>query len=153
MWTIAELYNGESMKDRETKERFMVLRAKGKSFNGIAQELNVSKQTLINWAKEFKGEIENLESIEVEALREKYSLTTQKRLEFLGENLNKIKSELESRDLSEIPTDRLLTMYFNCLKQLQAELRPLDFKSDGEIRRGKIFQIIWDHSASSDGDH
>ena len=99
----------------------MVLRAKGKSFSSIAQELNVSKQTLINWARELKGEIGNLESIEVEALREKCSLTTQKRLEFLGESLNKIKSELESRDLSEIPTDRLLTMYFNCLKQLQAE--------------------------------
>ncbi|HYA60484.1 MAG TPA: transposase family protein [Candidatus Acidoferrum sp.] len=130
------------MKDQETKERFMVLRAKGKSFSSIAQELNVSKQTLINWARDLRGEIDNLESIEVEALREKYSLTTQKRLEFLGENLNKIKSELESRDLSEIPTDRLLTMYFNCLKQLQAELRPLDFKSDEEITHEKMFQII-----------
>ena len=126
------------MKDQETKERFMVLRAKGKSFSSIAQELNVSKQTLINWSRDLKGEIENLESIEVEALREKYSLTTQKRLEFLGESLNKIKSELESRDLSQIPTDRLLTMYFGCLKQLQAELRPLDFKSEGEIRKENL---------------
>ncbi len=116
----------------------MVLRAKGKSFSSIAQELNVSKQTLINWSRDLKGEIENLESIEVEALREKYSLTTQKRLEFLGESLNKIKSELESRDLSQIPTDRLLTMYFGCLKQLQAELRPLDFKSEGEIRKENL---------------
>jgi len=126
------------MRDQETKERFMVLRAKGKSFSSIAQELNVSKQTLINWSRDLKGEIENLESIEVEALREKYSLTTQKRLEFLGESLNKIKSELESRDLSQIPTDRLLTMYFGCLKQLQAELRPLDFKSEGEIRKENL---------------
>ena len=126
------------MRDQETKERFMVLRAKGKSFSSIAQELNVSKQTLINLSRDLKGEIENLESIEVEALREKYSLTTQKRLEFLGESLNKIKSELESRDLSQIPTDRLLTMYFGCLKQLQAELRPLDFKSEGEIRKENL---------------
>ena len=115
----------------------MVLRAKGKSFSSIAQELKVSKQTLINWSRDLKGEIENLESIEVEALREKYSLTTQKRLEFLGESLNKIKNELESRDLSEIPIDRLLTMYFNCLKQLQTELRPLDFKSEREITQEK----------------
>ena len=39
------------MKDQETKEKFVELRAKGLSFDRIAQELHVSKQSLINLGK------------------------------------------------------------------------------------------------------
>ena len=60
------------MKDQETKEGFVELRAKGWSFDRIAQELRVSKQTLINWRREFALQISNLKAIELEALREKF---------------------------------------------------------------------------------
>lgn len=39
------------MKDQETKERFIELRAKGLSFDKISKELKVSKQILIDWSR------------------------------------------------------------------------------------------------------
>jgi len=39
------------MKDQQTKEKFIELRAKGLSFDKISRELRISKQTLINWSK------------------------------------------------------------------------------------------------------
>jgi hypothetical protein len=37
----------------------------------LATELNVSKPTLINWGRRFQFEIQNLRSVETEALAEK----------------------------------------------------------------------------------
>jgi len=59
------------MKDEETIARFIHLRAQCLSFARIATELNVSKPTLINWGRQFQFEIQNLRSVETEALAEK----------------------------------------------------------------------------------
>jgi len=40
------------MKDQKLKEEFLVLRAQGQSFEKIAKQLKVSKQTLINWSRD-----------------------------------------------------------------------------------------------------
>lgn len=51
------------MKDTDTKQRFIELRAKGLSFDKISDKLNTSKQTLINWQSEFNAEIANLKAV------------------------------------------------------------------------------------------
>ena len=48
------------MKDQKLKEEFLVLRVQGLSFEKIAGQLKVSKQTLINWSREFRYEISNI---------------------------------------------------------------------------------------------
>ena len=48
------------MKDQKLKEEFLVLRAQGLSFEKIAKQLKVSKQTLINRSREFRYEISYL---------------------------------------------------------------------------------------------
>ena len=40
------------MKDQKLEEEFLVLRAQGQSFEKIAKQLKVSKQSLINWSKD-----------------------------------------------------------------------------------------------------
>ena len=112
------------MKDQETKEKFIELRAKGISFEKIAKELKVSKQTLISWSKEFKLQIANLREIELEALREKYYLTKRQQLELFGQQLQAIKTELEKRNLSDVPTDKLFDLlgkYGKLMKDEAAE--------------------------------
>ena len=47
------------MKDLQTKEKFIELRARGLSFNKIAEEIEVSKPTLLKWSSEFSEEIAN----------------------------------------------------------------------------------------------
>lgn len=54
--------------ESETKRDFLLLRAKGLSLSSIADQLHVSKATLVSWGKEFGGEIAHLKAIELEAL-------------------------------------------------------------------------------------
>ncbi len=109
------------MKDKETKEKFVELRAKGLSFDRIAQELHVTKQTLINWAKELETEIGNMRRIELETLQKKYYMLKRQRIELFGEKLKTIKDELDKRDLSDLPTDKLFDLFMKCFHQLQEE--------------------------------
>ena len=50
---------------------FIGLRAEGKSFSAIAQELKVSKPTLIHWSKLFENEIKDLQAFRVKNYRQK----------------------------------------------------------------------------------
>lgn len=113
------------MKDQKTKTQFIELRAQGLSFNNIAKRLNVSKPTLIKWSKEFEYEISNAKAIELETLYDKYYMVKEKRITLFGEFLERIREELESRDLSDIPTERLFDLmikYSNYLKKENIEM-------------------------------
>jgi orotate phosphoribosyltransferase-like protein len=99
------------MKDTETKERFIELRARGLSYDAIAKELALSKQTLINWSKELKIEIANLKSICLDTIFTQYYVYKDSRVKLLGETLEKLRIELEKRDISNIPTDKLLSLF------------------------------------------
>jgi len=110
-------------KDLKTKGRFIELRAQGLSYAKIAQELKVSKPTLIKWSEdeELQREIINLRAIELEALQEKYYARKVQRLELLGEQAEAMKAELDKRDLSEIPADKLLGLLLKYAAALKAE--------------------------------
>jgi hypothetical protein len=116
------------MKDQETKEKFVEFRAKGWSYDRIAEELQVSKQTLINWSKAFELEIANLKAIELESLQEQFFMTHRKRIELLGELFKKLKDELNRRELADIPTDRLFHVFLKCLSYLKEESTGVYFR-------------------------
>ena len=73
------------------------------------------------WGKEFELDIQNMRTIEQEALREKYLITKEKRIEMLGESLDKVKRELAKRDFSEIPTEKLFALNIKLLQEIKAE--------------------------------
>ena len=116
-----------------TKERFIELRAKGYSFDKIAKELGKAKQTLIDWSKELQDEIANVKALELEALYERYYLLKESRLQTFGEMIIKIKAEIEKRQLSDVPTDKLLDLLLKYNSLVKEEyIEPL-FKSSEEI--------------------
>jgi hypothetical protein len=129
-----------SMKDQETKEKFVELRAKGLSFDGIARDLHVSKQSLINWAKELENEIGNLRKIELEALQEKYFMLKSQRIELFGEKLKAIKDELDKRDFADLPTDKLFDLFMKCFHQLNEEAVDTVFHGTEELTVEKAFE-------------
>lgn len=47
------------MKSTDAKQKFVELRALGASYKAIAEELLVSKQTLINWSRELNDDLQN----------------------------------------------------------------------------------------------
>lgn len=132
------------METLETKERFIELRAKGYSFDRIAKTLGKAKQTLIDWSKEYEEEIGNLKASEIESLNERYYLTHERKIKLLGKQLKKIKDELEQRDLSEVPTDKLMGLfiqYYGLLEEVKIEPR---FKDSDEVFDSKEEKNILD---------
>jgi intein-encoded DNA endonuclease-like protein len=123
----------DKMEVLETKEKFIELRAKGWSFDKIAKELGKAKQTLIDWSKELEDEIANLKALELEALYESYYLLRENRLQTFGAMLTKIKEEVESRDLSDVPTDKLLELLLKYNSQVKEEIIEPTYKSSKEI--------------------
>ena len=107
------------MENRDDKiEMFIEMRARGNSFDRIAKTINVSKSTLIAWSKQYKLDLQNYKNIKADALLDKYKMTKQHQLESLGEQLEKIRNEIKKRDLSDIPTSKLLDMEVKVLETI-----------------------------------
>lgn len=109
------------MNDSATKLQFVELRAKGKSFAKISNELGISKTTLIDWSRDLSEDILNLKAIETEALREQYQIGATHRIKMFSERLEAVRQELSTRDLSNIPTDKLYDLLFKLSDNLSKE--------------------------------
>jgi hypothetical protein len=123
----------------EVKALFIEMRAKGLSIRATAKELRLSPQTLLNWQVELEEEIARLKAVELESLYEQYHLLKEHRLQLLGGQLQNIKDELSKRDLSEVPTDKLLDIqlrYLDDIRKEYVEFKPLSDK-DIEALRNK----------------
>ncbi len=121
------------MMDNQVKEKFIELRAQGLSFAKIAEQLGVSKPTLIEWSRELEHEISNLKAIELETLHEKYYVQKAKRIELLGRQLEAVKGELEKRDLKEMPTEKLLDFFIKFATVLKQEETAVTFQGRRSI--------------------
>jgi hypothetical protein len=99
------------MKGEQTIQKFLVLRAQGKSLRAIEIEIGTSRGTLAKWQQDYREELKNLRAIELDTMREKFLLTNQAQLELLGTQFTRLKEELESRDLSDIPTPKLFELF------------------------------------------
>jgi transposase len=117
------------MKDVETQQRFVLMRAQGATYDRIAQELNVSKGTLVNWSRKFQFEIANQRAIELEALQEKLVGTREARLHALAEQLRQVDEELKKRNISDLPTSRLFALADSLRRQILRETGQPSFQS------------------------
>lgn len=81
----------------EEKEKFIQLRAQGFSFDKIAEELQVSKNTLLSWSGEFFEEVKEAQFNEYEKLLEEYKVHRTKRFEHNCKLLNACYEELDKK--------------------------------------------------------
>jgi predicted DNA-binding protein YlxM (UPF0122 family) len=132
---------GNIMITTEEKNQIAVLRAQDVSYMKIAEKLNISKPTIIEAVKDMENLILNLRGIEIEALMETLNITHRHRLETLSKMLDKIKTEILSRDLKDIPADKLIELYMKIESNYSTLLTGTSFRykvEDGED--------IWDFS-------
>ena len=115
------------MHSPETVQRFVQLRAQGWPYSRLMAELNVSKPTLIDWSRKHQFEIQNLATIELEALREKWLASTTDRVNALGEQLRRVEGELAKRDLTALTTSQLMTTARDLRRQIEQATGPLQF--------------------------
>ena len=130
------------MKTTKEKQEFMELRAKGYSYDSIAKQTGLAKQTLIDWSRELEAEISNLMAQELEALYEQYFLLKEARIKRYGTILNKITQELEERDFSKVNTGRLLEIYLAYYEKATQELPQPVFLSTQELEQEALAQNL-----------
>ena len=133
------------MKDQETIQRFITLRAQGWSFARIAESLNVSKTTLIQWGRRHQFEIQNLRAVETEALAERCFTSRQQRWEQVGRDLQRVEAELVKRDLGDVPTARLLSLAAKLRAEAGRESDGVQFSSAvRDIPKEERFEVVQD---------
>jgi len=125
------------METVKVKQRFIELRAKGYSYDKIAKELGKAKQTLIDWGTELQEEIANLKAMELEELYGKYYLLKENRLQTFGELLEKIKKEVTTRNLSEVPTGKLLELLLKYEERINEEMIEPEYMNSSKIQSEK----------------
>ncbi len=91
---------------------FIQMRIEGKSFDEIAKELNTAKSTLIDWNKkaDVRDTINEGKAFAINTVVKAFQYDRQARLKTMLEISKKINDELQSRDLADISTDKLLQM-------------------------------------------
>ena len=110
------------VKGIEQQARFIELRGKGMSFQKIAEEMGISKPTLIKWNGELLEQVKEAQYMEFEGLVEQYGLFRKERFEIYCKALNTALKEFQERaetgELKKVPTDKLL----NIVEQLEKRL-------------------------------
>lgn len=109
----------------EQQARFIELRGKGMSFQKIADEIGVSKPTLIKWNGELMEQVKEAQYMEFEGLVEQYGLFRKERFEIYCKALNSALKEFQERaetgELKKVPTDKLLNMVEQLEKRLEKD--------------------------------
>lgn len=102
-------------------EKLIELRASGFSYQKIANAISVSKPTLIKLSRQYEKEIANCRFFHHEALLKKFRLSRESKLKLLCKLLDKINTELLSRDFNKLEVKDLLKIR----TELDDELRRL----------------------------
>ena len=100
------------------KQKFIILRADGLSFDKIAKELKTSKSQLIQWSKLYQSEIQELQFHSFVQIKEAHSYSQKSRYENLLKQLDKLDNGILDADLSTASIKDLFTIKNNILMQL-----------------------------------
>lgn len=133
----------------EQENRILLLRARGNSFASIAKEEKVSKQTAVDVCQRCKEQIAALHALELEEMYEEQRITSQERITAHANLLRRIREEIESRSLADIPTDKLIELHIKESAALKEELIEPNFKSTEEQERDRKERVLLDRLTSS----
>lgn len=131
------------MKDQETRQKFIKLRAEGNSFSKIAKELDISKATCSEWQKQYEEAIAKLQKDKLEELYQSYGMLKDQRIASLGNTLRKIDNAIQEADFSSVDPAKLLEIKLKYQNALKNEYIPTFSNSnEKEIDSTKIFNQI-----------
>ena len=112
-------------KTLEQVGKFVELRARGYSYDKIAEETGISKPTLLKWSTDYSRELKEAEHFEMNSLLSQYGVLRQSRVEafssMLGKALQELKQRAEQNDYSEIPTDKPLKLTLELERRVERE--------------------------------
>ena len=121
---------------------FVMQRAQGKSFDKIADDLGITKQTLIKWQGELFAQIREQEFYEIQLITEAYAVTRRQRFDATAKTLGAVLAELSRRvdtdQLADMPTDKLVNLALVLEKRLVQDTG----RELVSVRTGNIFEDL-----------
>jgi len=110
----------------------------GKTMQTLANELKVDVLELMDWAEEFEEEILALKAQEYDRIQSENKMSKIEQYKYFGELYKRLKSELDKRDFSGLPTDKLYYILNDTLKQAQLvkNMDLLEFDDDEDFDDG-----------------
>lgn len=139
------------MKTTDEIEKFIQLRARGYSFDKIAEETGISKPTLIKYQAKYHEQIEEAQFYEFQNIASEYNIMRKHRFEAIsflyGKALEELKKRADSKNLSRIPTDKLFKLVVsleNKLKEYETGTKlytPGNTKTDIELRELMNYEV------------
>lgn len=123
--------------DNTKVQEILTLRAKGKSYAAIANETGVAKQSTVDTCKRYRERIATLQALELEELYERQRITSTERIQAHATLMQRIREEIDSRPLTDIPTDKLIDLYLKEGAALREEIIEPNFKSSEEQERDR----------------
>lgn len=109
------------MKPQELKHEYIRLRAEGRAYSYIADNLHISKSTCTKWEKELEAEIAQIKREELNTLYDTYHMRKEDRIKKIGDTLEKVEKALETTDLQEVAPEKLLDFKLKYTEALQKE--------------------------------
>ena len=128
----------------KVKLRIIELRAEGLSYAKIAEALKISKQTALEIVRDNKDEVTSLQAMEMEALFDAEKINLRGRVEQLSSLQARLRDELAKRDLSKLPTDKLIALFIKTNQALKDEVFTPEVKSVAEIQQERNDQQLKD---------
>lgn len=133
------------MKNLEDREKFIQLRAEGKSYRQIQEVLGIALATCSSWEAEYKDKINELKGDRMQELYNSYYMTKEARIQKLGDTLNKINDALEGADLSTVAPEKLLDYKLKYVEALKGEYIDTTHKAlEGDFTAKDILNSIGD---------
>mgnify|MGYP003374062804 CR=1 FL=1 len=89
---------------------YVRLRQAGESIQAVSDTLSVLESQCIQWEQAHRKEINQSRFLLTEQICNDKGLTRVSRIETMSKILDKINSEIDKRDFSDIPTDKLILL-------------------------------------------
>jgi hypothetical protein len=98
-----------------------MLRTQGLSFDKIAQKLQLSKHTLIDWSRDLAPELQVLRALKIETLQAEVLAQHEQRLQLIHDQMDRVRKELATRDLKTLSTATLFRLLLTHIQALKRE--------------------------------
>lgn len=115
---------------KKLESEYVRLRQAGESIQDLSDSLYVIESQCMVWEQAHKEEIEQSRFLQTGKLIREKKLTRQDRIESMSKILEKINSEIDKRDFSDIPTDKLILLGAKMSEFLKTEIKSSSIEID-----------------------
>ena len=130
---------GKAKQNTERSQRqglAVSLRAEGKTITEIAQTIGTEVQEAIDLLAEENEKVKTLRGVKLEAFCIENQADTRGRVQQLSQIRQRLTEELAKRDLTDLPTDKLITLLIKINESLKVEFNiPPIFSTEYQVNR------------------